>query len=52
MSIDGDRWGGALIYLFGTPANRLALFLGRTFMHLLDGILGVSIGLAWGVLFF
>ncbi|NOZ50117.1 MAG: ABC transporter permease [Chloroflexi bacterium] len=52
MSIDGDRWGGTLIYLFGTPANRLALFLGRAFMHLLDGILGVIIGLVWGVLIF
>jgi ABC-2 type transport system permease protein len=50
MSIGGDRWNGTLPYLFGTPANRLVLFLGRAFMHILDGMLGVVIGLAWGVL--
>lgn len=52
MSIDGDRWNGTLIYLFGTPANRLLLFLGRAFMHVLDGALGVAAGLLWGVLLF
>ncbi|NOX63725.1 MAG: ABC transporter permease [Chloroflexi bacterium] len=52
MSIDGDRWGGTLIYLFGSPANRLALFLGRAFMHILDGVFGVIIALGWGLLIF
>ncbi|NOY97913.1 MAG: ABC transporter permease [Chloroflexi bacterium] len=50
MSIGGDRWAGTLPYLFGTPANRLAMFVGRAFVHILDGILGVVLGLAWGVL--
>ncbi len=50
MSIGGDRWNGTLPYLFGTPANRLVLFLGRSFMHIIDGMLGVVIGLLWGVL--
>jgi ABC-2 type transport system permease protein len=50
MSIGGDRWEGTLLYLFGTPANRLALFTGRAFFHVLDGILGVFVGLAWGVI--
>ena len=50
MSIGGDRWEGTLPYLFGTPANRLTLFVGRAFMHVLDGMLGVVIGFAWGVL--
>lgn len=50
MSIGGDRWEGTLVYLFGTPANRLAMFVGRAFFHVLDGILGVVIGLGWGVL--
>jgi ABC-2 type transport system permease protein len=49
MSIGGDRWNGTLPYLFGTPANRLVMFLGRAFLHVLDGMLGVIIGLAWGV---
>jgi ABC-2 type transport system permease protein len=48
MSIGGDRWEGTLPYLFGTPANRLMLFFGRAFMHIIDGFLGVFIGLAWG----
>src|SRR3990170_3288943 len=52
MSIGGDRWSGALPYIFGTPANRLALFSGRAFFHVLDGMLGVFVGLAWGVLLF
>lgn len=50
MSIGGDRWMGTLPYLFGVPANRLIMFLGRAFMHILDGFLGVIIGLVWGVL--
>lgn len=49
MSIGGDRWNGTLPYLFGTPANRLFMFLGRSFVHILDGMLGVVIGLLWGV---
>ena len=50
MSIGGDRWNGTLPYLFGTPANRLVMFLGRAFIHVIDGMLGVVIGFMWGVL--
>ena len=50
FSITGERWSGTLPYLFGTPANRLALFIGRSLMHIFDGMLGVLIGLTWGVL--
>ncbi len=50
LSIGGDRWAGTLAYLFGTPANRLALFLGRAFFHVIDGMIGVGFGLLWGVL--
>jgi len=52
MSIGGERWSGTLPYLFGSPANRLAIFTGRASMHILDGMLGVFIGLGWGVLLF
>jgi ABC-2 type transport system permease protein len=48
MSIGGDRWEGTLPYLFGTPANRMMMFFGRAFMHIIDGFLGVFIGLGWG----
>jgi len=50
LSIGGDRWNGTLAYLFGTPANRLVLFMGRAFIHVIDGMLGVVIGFAWGAL--
>ncbi len=50
MSVGGDRWAGTLPYLFGTPANRLAIFSGRAFMHVLDGMLGVMMAFGWGVL--
>jgi ABC-2 type transport system permease protein len=49
MSIGGERDAGTLPYLFGTPANRLMIFLGRAFMNILDGALGVVIAFAWGV---
>ncbi len=52
MSIGGDRWEGTLAYLFGTPANRMAMFLGRAFFHLIDGVFGVVLAFVWGVLIF
>jgi ABC-2 type transport system permease protein len=50
MSIGGDRWDGTLPYLFGTPANRLVMFVGRSIIHVFDGMLGVVVALVWGVL--
>ncbi len=52
MSVGGERWTGTLPYLFGSPANRGAMFVGRAVMHILDGMLGVFIGLGWGILLF
>jgi ABC-2 type transport system permease protein len=49
MSVGGERWAGTLPYLFGTPANRMMVFLGRGFFHILDGMLGVVLGFTWGV---
>lgn len=49
MSISGDRWDGTLPYLFATPANRLMLFVGRAFIHVIDGMFGVLLGFFWGV---
>lgn len=50
MSIGGDRDNGTLAYIFGTPANRLVVFMGRAFMNIMDGALGVVIAFTWGVL--
>jgi ABC-2 type transport system permease protein len=52
MSITGDRWEGTLPYLFATPANRMSMLFGRAIMHIFDGMLGVFIGLMWGVILF
>jgi ABC-2 type transport system permease protein len=52
MAIGGDRWNGTLPYLFGTPANRLTMFLGRAFLHVIDGMLGVVIAFLWGIILF
>jgi ABC-2 type transport system permease protein len=52
MSIGGERWAGTLVYLFGSPANRMMMFFGRAFMHIIDGTLGVVIAFIWGVLLF
>jgi ABC-2 type transport system permease protein len=49
MSVGNDRWLGTLPYVFGTPANRVTLFFGRAFMHILNGAFGVVIAFAWGV---
>ncbi len=49
MSIGGDRDNGTLGYIFGTPANRLVVFMGRAFMNIMDGMLGVVIAFFWGV---
>lgn len=49
LSIGGERWAGTLVYLFGAPANRLLIFVGRALMHIFDGILGVILALFWGV---
>jgi len=49
FSLAGDRWNGTLPYLFGTPANRMTMFLGRAMIHVVDGIFGVLIGFTWGV---
>jgi ABC-2 type transport system permease protein len=52
MSVGGEREAGTLPYLFGTPANRMVIFFGRAFMHILDGMFGVVIAFGWGVFLF
>ena len=50
MTVGRERNMGTLIYLIGSPANRMATFLGRAFFNILDGMLGVVLGFAWGLL--
>lgn len=44
-----ERWQGTLIYLIASPANRLAIFLGRALFNILDGALTIVISFAWGL---
>ena len=48
--IGGDRNSGTLGYIFGSPANRLLVFMGRAFMNIMDGSVSVVIAFVWGVL--
>lgn len=48
MAIGGERWAGTLMYLFGAPANRLAVFAGRAMFPIVNGVFEVLMGLAWG----
>ncbi len=50
MSVGGDRNEGTLVYLFGTPANRLTMFVGRGLIHIIDGVIGVIIAFGWGLI--
>ncbi len=50
MTVGRERNMGTLIYLIGSPANRLAIFLGRALFNILDGMLGVVVGFLWGML--
>jgi len=50
MTVGRERNEGTLIYLIGSPANRLVIFLGRATFNILDGMLAVLLGFTWGVL--
>lgn len=50
MTVGNERDAGTLIYLIGSPANRLVVFLGRAFFNVLDGLLTVAICFGWGIL--
>jgi ABC-2 type transport system permease protein len=50
MTVGREREEGTLVYLVGSPANRLVIFLGRATFNILDGMLAVVLGFAWGVL--
>jgi ABC-2 type transport system permease protein len=49
MAIGNERDAGTLVYLVASPSNRLIVFLGRTFFNIIDGVITVSLGLAWSM---
>lgn len=52
MTISGERDFRTLPYLIASPAPRAPLFLGRSLVHILDGLLSTIAAFILGVLFF
>lgn len=50
MTIGFERNSGTLIYLIGSPANRVIVFVGRALFNMLDGMFTVMWGFMWGVI--
>jgi ABC-2 type transport system permease protein len=48
MTIGGERWTQTLSSILVTPANRLALFLGRAVPNLLNGVIVSTVGFIVG----
>lgn len=52
MTISGERDFRTLPYLIASPAPRAPLFLGRSLVHVVDGLLSTVVAFILGVLFF
>jgi ABC-2 type transport system permease protein len=52
MTISGERDFRTLPYLIASPAPRGPLFLGRSLVHIIDGLLSTIMALLLGVVFF
>ena len=50
MVVGRERSEGTLVYLVGSPTNRLPIFFGRALFNILDGFFTVLICFAWGLL--
>ena len=48
ITIGGERWTQTLSPLLATPANRMALFVGRALPHILNGFVVSAFGFAVG----
>lgn len=51
-SVANERRGGTLPYVVASPADRVALFFGRSAFHVVDGIMDVAIAIAYAALVF
>lgn len=51
-TVGNERQYGTLPILLASPANRLVTFLGRAFIHVLDGMAAVVLGLAVSIVMF
>jgi ABC-2 type transport system permease protein len=48
ITVGGERWTQTLAPLLATPANRMALFLGRALPHMLNGFIVSAFGFTVG----
>ena len=48
ITVGGERWTQTLAPLLATPANRMALFLGRALPHVVNGFVVSAFGFAIG----
>jgi ABC-2 type transport system permease protein len=48
ITVGGERWTQTLAPLLATPANRMALFLGRALPHILNGFVVSAFGFVMG----
>jgi ABC-2 type transport system permease protein len=48
ITVGGERWTQTLAPLLATPANRMALFLGRALPHIVNGFVVSAFGFAIG----
>lgn len=51
-TVGNERQYGTLPILLASPANRLVTFLGRAFIHVLDGMVAVALGLVVAIVMF
>jgi ABC-2 type transport system permease protein len=52
MTVNGERDFRTLPYLIASPAPRAPLFLGRSLVHIIDGLLSTIMALILGMIFF
>src|SRR5512141_2220663 len=52
MTINGERNFRTLPYLIASPAPRAPMFLGRSLVHIVDGLLSTIMALILGAIFF
>lgn len=51
-AIAEERSGGTLLYLIGTPANRVVLFFGRAVFNVIDGMIDMAVAFVVAIALF
>ncbi|AOT70572.1 ABC transporter permease [Geosporobacter ferrireducens] len=51
MTVASERTEGTLALILGTPANRVRIFVSRSALHIIDGLITTGIGFLFGYVF-